>query len=213
MEQELFKVRAKVNNDIALKVLPGHFATTQSHITKYLDMTTMKTRCREAEQVAKAFSLDYAVSIPVDTIVCMDGLEVVGAFLAEELTRAGVHSMNAHKTMYIVSPEFNNSGQMMFRDNLQPMIAGKNVILLLGSITTGKTLRTCVESIRYYGGTLQGISAVFSAVNKIGNMDIFHIFSKSDIPEYQYYKMEDCPMCKAKQKIDALVNSYGYSKI
>lgn len=38
MEQGLFKVRAKVNNDIALKVLPGHFATTQSHITKYLDM-------------------------------------------------------------------------------------------------------------------------------------------------------------------------------
>lgn len=213
MDHELFKVRSKTNSDIVLKVMPGHFATTQSHITKYLDMTTMKTRSNEALQVAKAFSARYEVSTPVDTIVCMDGLEVVGAYLSQELTKAGVHSMNAHKTMYVVSPEFNSSGQMMFRDNLQPMIAGKNIILLLGSITTGKTLLTCVDSIRYYGGILQGISAVFSAVSKIGNREIYNIFNKGDIPDYEFYKSEDCPMCKAKQKIDALVNSFGYSVI
>ena len=44
---------------------------------------------------------------PIDTIVCLDGCEVIGAFLASELSRSGVLSTNAHKTIYVVTPEFN----------------------------------------------------------------------------------------------------------
>lgn len=68
---------------------------------------------------------------PIDTIVCLDGCEVIGAFLASELSRSGVLSTNAHKTIYVVTPEFNSNGQMIFRDNLKPEIYGKNVLLLL----------------------------------------------------------------------------------
>ena len=105
MEKRMFKVYAKGDEKIQLKIIPGHFVTSQSHITHYLDMTTMKTRCAEAGRIAKLLSTRYETSTPVDTIVCLDGLEVVGAFLAEELAKAGVLSMNAHKTIYIVTPE------------------------------------------------------------------------------------------------------------
>src|SRR5699024_3812058 len=130
-------------------------------------------------------------TIPIHTIVCMDGLEVVGAFLAEALSSAGVLSMNAHQTIYITSPEYNSVGQMIFRDNFQTMIHGKNILILNGSITTGGTLSRAVESILYYGGKIRGIAAIFSAVNKIADMPIHSIFTQKDIPNYETYSSHD----------------------
>lgn len=213
MESRMFKIYARNDERIQLKIFPGHFATPQSHITHFLDMTTMKARCSEAQRIARALSVNYETSIPIDTIICMDGLEVVGAYLAEELTQAGVLSMNAHQTIYVTSPEYNSVGQMIFRENVQMMIQGKNILILNGSVTTGETLIRAIESILYYGGKIRGIAAIFSAVSKIAEMPVHSIFTQKDIPDYGTYKINDCPMCKKQQKIDAIVNSYGYAKI
>ncbi len=213
MEERMFKVYASGDEKIQLKVIPGHFATPQSHISHYLEMTTMKTRCAEASRIARYLSTQYETSTPVDSIICLDGLEVVGAFLAEELAKAGVLSMNAHKTIYIVTPEFNGNGQLMFRDNIQHMVRNRNVVILMGSITTGETLRKCMESILYYGGTIQGVSSIFSAVNKVAGLDINAVFYKKDVPDYQTHKASECPMCRNGQRLDAIVNGYGYSKL
>ena len=213
MEERMFKVYASGDEKIQLKVIPGHFATPQSHISHYFEMTTMKTRCAEASRIARYLSTKYETSTPVDSIICLDGLEVVGAFLAEELAKAGVLSMNAHKTIYIVTPEFNGNGQLMFRDNIQHMVRNRNVVILMGSITTGETLRKCMESILYYGGTIQGVSSIFSAVNKVAGLDINAVFYKKDVPGYHTYKASECPMCKSGQRLDAIVNGYGYSKL
>ena len=213
LEDRMFKVYAKGDEKIQLKIIPGHFVTSQSHISHYLDMTTMKTRCAEAARIAKLLSGRYETSTPVDSIICMDGLEVIGAFLAEELAKAGVLSMNAHKTIYIVTPEFNANGQVIFRDNIQHMVRNRIVVILMGSITTGATLRQCMESVLYYGGVIQGVSAIFSAVTKVAGLDINSVFYKQDVPNYESYPADQCPMCKKKEKIDAIVNGYGYSKL
>ena len=93
MDQDnIIKIYARTDNRIQLKMIPGHFVTSQSHITHYLDLTTMKSRCAEAQRIASALAANYEASIPVDTIVCMDGLEVIGAYLAEELTRPSTSS-------------------------------------------------------------------------------------------------------------------------
>ena len=77
MDQDnIIKIYARNDNRIQLKMIPGHFVTSQSHITHYLDLTTMKSRCAEAQRIASALAANYEASIPVDTIVCMDGLEV-----------------------------------------------------------------------------------------------------------------------------------------
>ena len=36
---------------------------------------------------------------------------------------------------------------------------------------------------------------------------------KNDLPDYQSYDYHDCPYCKAGRKVDALVNSFGYSSL
>ena len=39
--ENMTKVYARSDSRIQLKVIPGHFVTSQSHITHYLDLTTM----------------------------------------------------------------------------------------------------------------------------------------------------------------------------
>ena len=210
----IVKYYARKDSRIAIKVIPGHFVTTHSHVSTYLDMTTMKTRQNEAERIAIAMKDYYNVmGKPIDTIVCLDGCEVIGAFLASELSRAGILSLNAHKTIYVVTPEFNSNGQMIFRDNLKPEIAGKNVLLLLASASTGKTIRNSIECIEYYGGILQGISSIFSAVDSIDGHRVDALFRAEDIPNYEAYSSHDCPLCKAGQRVEAIVNGYGYSEL
>ena len=46
---------------------------------------------------------------------------------SDELTQAGIMSMNAHKTIYVYSPEFDNRGQMIFRENSEMMIKGNTM--------------------------------------------------------------------------------------
>ena len=211
--ENMTKIYARGDSRIQLKVIPGHFVTSQSHITHYLDLTTMKSRTAEAQNIAHELAANYEVSTPVDTIICMDGLEVIGAYLSEELTKAGIFSMNAHKTIYIVTPEFHANGQMLFRDNTQNMVKNRNTVILMGSITTGTTLRQCMETVLYYGGKIQGVSAIFSAVNKVAGIEINAVYDKQDIPDYESYPAEKCPMCQRKERIDAIVNGYGYSKL
>ena len=88
MENRMVKVWSRKDRKIALKVLEGHFVTPNSHISHYFDMTTLKTRANEARPVARLLAGKYSMSTHVDTIVCMDGMEVVGAYLAEELADA-----------------------------------------------------------------------------------------------------------------------------
>ncbi|MGN0371492.1 MAG: orotate phosphoribosyltransferase [Enterocloster sp.] len=210
MEMKYTKIYA-AGSGAPLKVTPGHFATNHAHINYYLDMTTLKTRLSEAQEVAKSLAGMFLYHTVVDTIVCLEGTQVIGAFLAEELTRAGVLSMNAHKTMYIVTPEYNSNSQMIFRENNLPMIHGKNIVLLTASVTTGLTLNKGIESIQYYGGILQGITAVFSAVEEVNGKKVTAIFGKKDLPEYAASDYRSCPYCAQGQKLDALVNSFGYS--
>ena len=163
--------------------------------------------------MAAELSKQIAATTIVDTIVCMDGCEIVGSYLAEELTKAGIYSMNAHKTMYIITPEFGPSGQMLFRENLKPMVKGKNVLLLLASVTTGQTIIRALRALRYYGAEIAGISAIFSAANSIAGKTINSLFTTADLPDYRKYEPENCSMCKAKKEIDAFANAFGYSLI
>ena len=158
-----------------LKATPGHFATNHAHINYYLDMTTLKTRLSEAQEVAKHLAERFLFDKVVDTIVCLEGTQVIGAYLAEELTRAGVLSTNAHKTIYVITPEYNSNSQMVFRENILPMVHGKNVVILTAVVTTGLSLNKSIEAIQYYGGKLQSAAAVFSTLDEFNGCQITSI--------------------------------------
>ena len=197
---------------VSIHVTQGHFSTSHSHINYYVDTTTLKASHSDSLAAAKQLAAKYVYSTPVDTIVCIEGTEIIGAYLAEELTKAG-STMNAGKTIYVIPPEYDSTNQLIFRDNIRPMIAGKNVFLLLADVTTGRTSAKCVEGVEYYGGKVQGVCALFSAVEDVAGYPVNAVFTTKDIPDYQAYPSVDCPFCKGNVKLDALVNSFGYSKL
>ena len=212
MENYATKILSQSGN-VPLKLIHGHFATNHSHVNCYLDMTTLKTRQSEAELAAQALVGHYVATTIVDTILCLDGTQIIGAFLAQELNREGFVSINEHQTIYVITPEHDANGQMIFRDNLQPMVRDKHVLILTASVTTGISVRKAMECVQYYGGTTVGACAIFSALEQVENVPIQSVFGPSDVPDYASYANHDCPMCKANQKVDALVNGYGYSKL
>ena len=213
MEKRIVKLYAK-NNTVPLKVVPGHFATNHSHVNYYIDMTTCGHTGGSVPGDCKLHALSPIKRKTGGVRAAgLDGTQVIGTLLAQELTRAGYLSMNAHGTIYVVTPEYNSNSQMIFRDNIQPMIQGKHVIVLMASVTTGITIRKSMECISYYGGMLVGISAIFSAVDEVEGQPVNAVFHKDDIPDYQSCAMHDCPLCKEGRRIDALVNSFGYSKL
>ncbi len=207
MESRALRIQSDKNRGISISIIPGHFATTHSHVNYYIDMTEIKHRHDMAMQAAECLSKKYREEgAAVDTIICMDGCEVIGAFLADYVT-AGDTPVN------VITPEYNTNGQLLFRDNVQKMIWGKSILLLVASATTGKTINRALECIKYYGGRVVGISAIFSAIGEMGGVGIDPIFTSGDLPNYRTYSFQDCPLCKGGRKIDAIVNSYGYSRM
>lgn len=211
MAKEL-KIRTK-NKDVFLRVRKGHFATMHSHTNYYIDVTTQKMRLSEAKAVAGELVENYKRNTIVDTILCIDGMEVVGTCLAEELTKDEYANMNAHQTIYVVSPEYINGGQLMFRDNLVPMLADKHVLVLAASVTTGKSALAAIDAIRYYGGTTVGLAAIFATVDECDGHPVYSVFDPNDLGDYESYKPHQCPICRQGIKIEALVNSFGYSSL
>ena len=138
--------------NLQLRVCKGHYATSHSHINYYIDVTLTKFRLSEARAAAAELVRGYRGTTIVDTILCLDGTEVIGACMGSELTKAGYSNMNAHQTIYVVTPEHTTGSQLIFRENTAPMIAGKHVLVLAASVTTGYTVQGAVEAIRYYGG-------------------------------------------------------------
>ena len=201
------------HGNVPLRIARGHFATNHSHINYYIDVTFQKTRLSEARDVARYLVRNFKNSTLVDTILCLDGTAVIGTCLAEELTASGFRSINTHNSIYVLEPEYNANSQMIFRDNVQPMIKGKNVLVLMASVTTGFTAKRSIEAIGYYGGQVAGVASIYSAVEEAGEYPVYSVYNISDLPDYASYDYRECPYCKAGKKIDALVNSFGYSEL
>lgn len=208
----IFKYETKRQN-LYLRVARGHFATSNSHSNYYIDVVGQKTRLSEAQAVAEELSSAIYTDTVVDTILCLDGTEVIGTCLAQELAKGDIISMNAHKSIYVVTPEMTTSGQMLFRDNIVPMIKGKNVLILAVSVASGRTVSTAVDAVTYYGGTVSGITGIFSTVEQCSGFPVYSVFNPDNLPNYALYSPRECPLCKAGQKLDALINSHGFTKV
>lgn len=211
MSIQLFTLPTK-NGSLPLRLARGHFATSHSHINYYLDVTMTKHRLSEAREAASILCSKFKTTTIVDTILCLDGTELIGACMASELTQSGYTNMNAHRTIYVVTPEHSSGSQLFFRENTAPMIQGKHVLVLAASAVTGYTVQAAVEAIRYYNGYPEGICSIFTCIDECADFPITSIYSKKEhLEDYQSCPSTECPLCKRGIKLDGLVNSFGIS--
>ncbi|MCR4754670.1 MAG: orotate phosphoribosyltransferase [Lachnospiraceae bacterium] len=207
------KIDYSKNKDVVLRYIPGHFVTPNSHVNYYMDLSDMKSRQREARATGEELAEMYLASDVIDTVLCLNGMEVVGAYMANKLTKSGIISANRHQTMYITSPEYNAGGQMMFRENIIHMVKNRKVLILIDTATTGETLRSAIRTVKFYGGEVIGISAIYSVATKVDDIQIRALYSNRDLPDYASHRPEDCPMCRDGVEIDAICNGFGYSTL
>ena len=209
----VYKIKTKRKN-LYLRVAKGHFASNHSHTNYYIDVAAQKSRLSEAKAVAQELCANYNyTSTIIDTILCLDGTEVIGTCLANELTKNSFANINSHQTIYVVTPEMTNGSQMMFRDNIVPMIKDKHVLILAVSVASGVTAQAAIEAVNYYGGNVTGVSAIFATSEKCGDYQVNSVFNPNDLDGYFNCPAHECPLCKDKKKIDALINCHGFSKI
>lgn len=212
-EKNVIKIKTNSNN-LFLRVLEGHFASNHSHSNFYIDVAAQKSRLSEAQAVAKELCRNYNYSTQIiDTILCLDGTEVIGTCLANELTENNFMNINAHQTIYVVTPEMTGSSQLIFRDNYAPMIMGKHILILAVSVATGYTVNSAIEAIKYYGGDVVGVASIFATKKECGGYTVNSVFDPNHIPGYFNVPAHECPLCKQKHKIDALINNFGFSKL
>ncbi len=210
---EVFKIKTKRKN-LFLRVAKGHFATSYTHSNYYIDVADQKSRYSEAKAVAEELCSAYNYSTTVvDTILCLDGTEVIGTCLANELTKNSFANINAHQTVYVVTPEIVNGSQMMFRDNLVHMIQGKHVLVLAVSVASGATAKAAIEAVKYYGGEISGVASIFATVANCGGYTVNSVFNPNDLEGYFAVPAHECPLCKEGKKLDALINCHGCSKL
>ena len=198
---------------IILKVYKGHFATGHSHINYYIDITKQKFNLNEARTVAQELASEYKLYTPVDTILCLDNTEVIGACMASELTKTQLVNINQNRDINVVTPERVVGSQLIFRENSVDMITDKNVLILMASVVTGYTAKSATETIAYYGGRTVGVSSIFATVDQLGDLPVRSLYDPSDLNGYASHDASSCPLCRSGIPLDAIVNSFGYSKL
>ncbi len=213
MENQII-INSARNERVFIRVKKGHFVTASAHINYYVGTSDIKHNHEVSVDTAMLMAEYYNTrGIDVDTVLCLYETQALGAYLAHELSRPSMMDPNPHSDIYVLGPEYDASGNIIFRDNLKRMISGKNVLILISCITSGSTVEKAIESVNYYGGTVVGISSAFSAKKEIDGIEVNTVFTDEDLPDYQIYDKHDCPLCNSNTPVDALANGYGYSTL
>ena len=115
-------IKSREANDLKLTAYHGHFATRHSHNSHYLDITRMKHECAMANIAAASLANHYVYEKEIDTVVCLDGSEVIGTFLARQLSQKNLFSLSSEKNICVVAPEHDSNGLLIFWDNQSDLI-------------------------------------------------------------------------------------------
>lgn len=210
----IYTITSNRSERVFIHVMPGHFISSNNHMNYYIGTSDIKHNHNVSTDSAMLLAEYYNTNgIHIDTVLCLYETQTLGAYLAHELSRPSMMSPNPDGTVFVIGSEYDAAGNLIFRDNLRRMIMGKNVLVLISCITSGRTVERAMESVQYYGGSVAGIASVFSAQSEISGVHVNTIFDVNDVPGYTAYPAHDCPLCQAGHPVDAISNGYGYSKL
>ena len=197
---QIYTIPCNRNEDVFIHAIPGHYVTASAHLNYYVGTSDIKHNRVVSVEAAKLLAEYYSVrNMDVDTVLCLYETQALGAYMAQELASPSMLAPNPDLQVYVLGPEYDTQGN--------------NVVVLISCITSGRTVERAVQSARYYGGNVIGISSVFSAAKELCGLEVNTLFTPEDLPNYSYTAAKDCPMCKAGQPVDAIMNGYGYSKL
>ena len=217
MINRAFNVPLEKNPLIKMKVIPGHFTTSSSHVSHFLDFNEMRSNALIARDVAEELAVPFLSGTLIETIVCMERTEVVGAYLAEELLEQGILPLENSGEIHVLTPIHIANGNLIFQGSTIEWVSGKAILLLIASISSGMTVKRALDCISFYGGKTVAISSLFRALgNDLGEkqeINVNALFTSDYIPGYKIWNTSECELCKKGIKLDAIVSSEGYTEL
>ena len=122
------KIEHPYNKDVVLRYVAGHFVTPNSHVNYYMDLSDMKCRQREARATGEEIASLYSYNTQIDTILCLDNMEIVGAYVAKFIAKK-FSTRNTTIIVFLLMAAFLFLGYFM-RLNSTAVIAIMSVVQL-----------------------------------------------------------------------------------
>ena len=205
-------IRSRLNPRLEVSVIAGHFATRHSHNNHYIDITRMKHEHTMAREAAMTLAQRYAYEKGGHHR--LPGRERgVGCVSGPPPGEEYPFAVNSDKNINVITPEYDSNGQLLFRDNLVPMVTDRNVLIPHFHGQLGQEHPPCsgVRAVLRRKGA--GDRCGVQHLGGDGGVPIYSLFTPEDIPGYATYSPENCAMCRAGERINALANSYGLSAL
>lgn len=201
----------KFGNIVPIQAIPGHFVTSHSHVNYFIDLTMLKSSQEDAQKCAHALASQYKDIDSIDTIICLDGTGIIGAFLSVELQKKTPAS--EHKKIYVICPECANNGQMFFRENVEPMVCEKNVILLMATVTTGISIAAAWNALSITAAISKAYVPYLVPLQTWTVLPSIISSPQTTFRATHRISAATVRFAKATRRLEALVNSYGYSQL
>ena len=112
METRAYELTSGQHRAVVIRAIEGHFVTQHSHVSHCIDMTRIKSQTVSAKAAARLISAPF-INTPVDTVITLERTKMVGAYLADELSRAGI---NRNVDIAVITPEITGE-KLLLRDN------------------------------------------------------------------------------------------------
>lgn len=205
-------IPAKGNRRIKLNIYPGHFATSHAHVDNYISMTEVRSNATMASEAADMLAKQFRYT-EIDTIVSLEYTQMIASFIAKDLSSGGGRDVNSGKDIYVSTPSINSNNQLTFSSDMQRFITNKNILLLVATASTGRSLARAAECISYYGGRIVAIGSIFSAISESAGIPVASVFQRGDLGEYNNFKSDECPLCKNGRKLDGFITTGGLTEL
>jgi orotate phosphoribosyltransferase len=152
---DILIINSQRDERVFIRASSGHFITANKHIDCYVGTSDIKHNHDVSICAARLLAEYYHMrGIRIDTVLCLYETQTLGAYVAHELSKPNMFNPNPSANIFVLGPEYDVSGNMIFRDNLIRMIKDKRVLILMSCITSGKTVERAMDSVAYYAARL-----------------------------------------------------------
>lgn len=164
--------------------------TAQEEISMNFCISTRELRlsAKLAKEAARALAQPYHTGALVDLILCEEGCEAVGAFLAAELGGGSVLSLNRGSDIHIGTLRLSEQ-ETCTREELP--LRGKSILLLTDLLMSPKRARRAADYILGSGAALSGVCALFGVPGEVEKRKIQCLFEASDLPGFYTWREEN----------------------
>ncbi|MDD2955337.1 MAG: hypothetical protein PHD67_03355 [Oscillospiraceae bacterium] len=186
----------KHQSGLYLTVTREHAAEPGCHMNRRVGTAGLRHSGKLAREAARLLAAPYQAGALVELILCEQGCEVVGSFLACELSGGNALSLNRGCDIRVAAFRWEEERPVL----LEPEpLSGQSVLLLADRLFPPDKALCCAQWAAAQEAALSGVCALFGTPGKVGWRRVHCLFSAVEVPGFHFWPEEECPLCRAEK--------------